>query len=175
MKKTQCQKLGIFTKIHGKYNELLLKCGIVLDEQMRNQELFLVDIDGGLVPFFVAEDGIRFKTDKDLLVQFEDYDDIHELKRLIACDVYLPSDVQIRDEFFAFEKYIGFAVEDKNIGKTGILNKIIRYPQNAVLEVASTEGKIFLIPFHRNIIDKIDEEQETIRVNLPKGLLDIYE
>ena len=100
------------------------------------------------------------------MVTFEGISNINEVLYLKGRQVYInEDDLKLdEDEFLSF-KLIGFDViiNNKIVGK---VEEIIDTPANEVLKV----GKI-LIPYVKDFVNKIDEDNKTIYINDIGGLL----
>jgi hypothetical protein len=69
--KSDCQKIGFIRKTHGVHGELVLEYEPEFEESVVEAERFFLEIDGLLVPFFVAEEGLRFRSAKTALITFD--------------------------------------------------------------------------------------------------------
>ncbi|HKG05409.1 MAG TPA: hypothetical protein VKB19_03070, partial [Pedobacter sp.] len=67
----------------------------------------------------------------------------------------------------------GFIVIDEVHGELGEIIEVNEYPQQFVATIAHKTTEI-LFPLNEDMIVEIDEEEGTLRVDLPEGLLDIY-
>ena len=68
---------------------------------------------------------------------------------------------------------IGYTVIDQQLGELGILDAILDFDQNPLLQVKNGRTEI-LIPLQSEFILDIDDRSQTIRVNTPEGLVDLY-
>ena len=95
--KSDCRKIGYIRKTHGVQGEVALEYEPELEESVAQAERFFLEIDGLLVPFFISEDGLRFKSAKTALLQFNWVDGENQARRLVGCPVYLYN-IEIHDE-----------------------------------------------------------------------------
>jgi len=98
-------------------------------------------------------------------------------KRFIGCDIYIPTksvpDYIEEAEDLDPNVLIGFTYVDEEKGELGEIEDIQDYAGNIVL-VLVIKGEEVLIPFaDENFID-LDEENKTITMDTPDGLLDLY-
>ena len=130
-----------------------------------------MELDGLLVPFFIAEDGLRFKSSKSAIVKLDWVDTEKYAKRLIGASVYLYLD-EIVDEPLESEALLkGFVLFDAEKGEVGEIEQVDDYSGNVVLTVKHGDEEL-LVPFHPEFVVEIDEEQKRLILNLPEGLIE---
>ncbi|MGQ1908847.1 ribosome maturation factor RimM [Marinifilum sp. RC60d5] len=169
-----CYLTGSFIKTHGVKGELVAKKNSDLLERNKLESI-LVDIDGGLVPFFI--NGINKRNHSSVKIILEDMDTEAKAKRFIGCDIYIP--IKDAPDFIEDEDeidpniLIGFTYIDEEKGELGKIEDIQDYAGNIVL-VITIKGEEVLIPFaDENFID-LDEENKNITMDTPDGLIDLY-
>jgi 16S rRNA processing protein RimM len=64
-------------------------------------------------------------------------------------------------------------VIDQTYGELGSITALDDFSGNIVITVQNPKGEI-LIPLSEEIIESVDEEQNSIYLNCPEGLVDIY-
>ena len=169
--KTDCEKIGFFRKTHGVHGEVVLEFEEHFEYSVEEAERFFVELDGLLVPFFIAEDGLRFKSSKSAIVKFDWVDTEKYAKRLIGASVYLYLD-EIVDEALESEALLkGFVLFDAGKGEVGEIEQVDDYSGNVVLTVKHGDEEL-LVPFHPEFVVEIDEEQKRLTLNLPEGLIE---
>ncbi|MDA3780932.1 MAG: PRC-barrel domain-containing protein [Bacteroidales bacterium] len=171
MKKADFIFAGKLLKTGGKKGEVILSFDNGLPKDFLNLGTILIDIDGGLVPFFVEE--IKQKSSSTVIVKLEDVDSEIEIKKHINSDFYLSSisNSEIDDnESLGIQ---GFEVYDAtNI----LIGKVIDYfyiPNNPIIKILSSQGKEFLIPFNENLIIEFKEDKKKIIMKIPEGIMNI--
>jgi 16S rRNA processing protein RimM len=171
-----CYLAGTFTKTHGVKGELVAKKNSELLAKNKLESV-LVDIDGGLVPFFIPKNGITPRNHSTVRIVIEDMDTEAKAQRFIGCDIYIPmKDVP---EFIADADdldpnvLIGFLYIDKEKGKLGEIEDIQDYSGNIVLVITVNDREV-LIPFADENFIEIDEENKTITMETSEGLIDMY-
>jgi len=168
--KTDCEKIGFFRKTHGVHGEVVLEFEEHFEYSVEEAERFFVELDGLLVPFFISEDGLRFKSSKSAIVKFDWIDTEKYAKRLIGASVYLFND-EIVDEPLEDESLLkGFVLFDEEKGEVGEIEHVDDYSGNVVLTVKYGEEEL-LVPFHPEFVVEIDEEQKHLILKLPEGLI----
>lgn len=171
--KDNCLKIGFFQKPHGVFGTLLLNFDEGMEEDIENSQIFFVDMDGILVPWFVIEDGIRITSSKTALIDLEWIDDDNDAKKLVRKSVWLLKNKD--QEIYSVEEdrgWIGYEVFEDKKESLGIITEINDYAGNLVLTIEKN-GKELLIPFHSDLVSSIDDAKTTITFNLPEGLIDI--
>ena len=77
-------------------------------------------------------------------------------------------------DYFYNSDLIGLSVRDHTSDKVyGSVVDVIEMPAQNLLEVEADAGNRFLVPFIAAMIEDVDLDTETIRVNLPEGLAEL--
>lgn len=172
MKKEEAFYVGYFTKTKGLKGELQLFFEFDDYEKLDFDVLF-ADMNGKMVPFFMASH--KLYPNSTGLFFFDDLDHVDKAQALVKKKVYLPLDKMPErgeDEFTYFDLE-GFTVSDETHGELGEIIAVNEYPQQFIATVLYKKTEI-MFPLNEDIIVEIDDEEETILVNLPEGLLDVY-
>ncbi len=171
IQKDKCVKVGYIGKPHGVKGEIsvLLFDGFYSEDL--EPEFLLLDIDNGLVPFFV--DSMRVKGSKTLLVKFEDLNSEAKARDIVGVEVYVESkDINSEDEFHG-GSFVGYKVVDKTKGDIGEISGVNEISNNPLF-IIDYNGDEILIPINPDFIVGVDDENRIIDVNLPEGLVDLY-
>jgi len=170
--KNDCEKVGFFKKTHGVYGELVLEFEPQFEYSIENANRFFVELEGLLVPFFVLEEGFRFKTENSAIITFDGVVSEKYAKRMVGSSVYLFKNeiIEMPDEQFEsqFEDYM---LVDEKFGEIGIIEQIDNYSGNIVITV-NYRGKELLVPFNEDFIILIDEQNKVLKLRLPEGLIE---
>jgi 16S rRNA processing protein RimM len=178
MKQIKLKQIGSFTKTHGVHGQLALNLSDnvsfdLLDKGLIEKEAVFVELDGIPVPFFIAENGIRELNDTTILISLEDIDD-EKAKQLYPCKVYLNtyylSDFDETDQDDP-NSWIGFLVNDTNLGEIGKIKEFIDLKENPLLNI-DFKGQDLLIPLLADFLLEVDIEKETLIIELPDGYLE---
>jgi len=170
--KSDCQRIGFIRKTHGVHGELVLEYEPEFEESVVETERFFLEIDGLLVPFFVAEDGLRFKSAKTALVTFDWVDSEKYARRLVGSPVYLFNyEIVDEPEEAGTSQFLHFRLLDEKEKELGEISAVDDYSGNIVFTVDAEGGEI-LVPFNEDFLLKLNEEQKTIQLRLPEGLMD---
>lgn len=169
--KTDCEKIGYFKKTHGVNGDLVLEFEPQFESSVEESNCFFVELEGLLVPFFVSEDGFRFKTDSSAIVSFNWVDTEKYAKRMIGAPVYLFKNEIVEDDVESDLGIEGFTLFDKQSGEVGKIKFIDDYSGNIVLTV-DYKGNDLLVPYNEELLIAIDEKNKTITLELPEGLIE---
>ena len=168
--KTGCSLGGRLTKTHGFNGELILRSVQPLPESIEKTEFVFIDINDGLVPFFLLS--ARLTDETSAIIQLEDIENEKQAERLIGYEVYLLANNNSKKSDSGKENYTGFQIIDKVIGEIGIVKDFLDIPGNPLLQT-EYNGNELLIPFNKDVVIKISNRKKQIKIKLPEGLLDL--
>ena len=173
MNKNDCFFLGHVAKIHGFKGEVSIKLDVDAPENYHRLESVFIEINEKLVPFFIDRIDIRDKGFA--IVKINGIDIEEKAQNLVHTELYLPLNLlpPLKGNKFYYHEVAGFRVIDKNRGDIGIIEQVLDFPHQAVLQVMLNEKEI-LIPVNDEIINKVDRQNKTIEVTAPEGLIEIY-
>lgn len=171
--KAECRKIGFIRKMHGVHGDLVLEFEPEFEWSVAEAERFLLEIDGLLVPFFLKEDGFRFKSAKTAILSFNWVETEKYARRLVACPVYLfQNEIIDEPEEKPVSKFMHFTLFDEKLGKVGTITATDDFSGNLVFYI-QYKGEEIMVPFNEDFLVSIDEEQKILKLNLPDGLIDI--
>lgn len=172
MTKEESFYIGYITKTKGLKGEVQLFFEFAHYQDLDLDVLFLA-VDGKMVPFFTASH--KMYDNSTALFFFEDVDHIDKAQPLVKKKVYLPlAKMPVRDEDdFTYEDLKGFIVSDQTEGLLGEITAVNEFPQQYVATVLFKEKEI-LFPLNEDMIVQINHEQQTLMVDLPEGLIELY-
>jgi len=167
-----CFYVGYITKTRGLKGEIQIYFEFHDYEALEIDVLFL-EIDKKLVPFFV--NSFKLQGNKTGYFFLEDVDHIDKAKALVRKSIYMPNDKMPErnpDEFYISDLK-GYVVHDQVHGALGEIIEIKEFPQQDIA-VVQYKFRELLFPLNDDFIVEIDEENGTLKVNLPEGLVDLY-
>ena len=172
MKKEDCYELGYISKTKGLDGEVYVQLDVDEPENYQNLESVFLEIKKNLVPYFIQY--IDFQ-DKKVVIAFEDIETLDQAKELVGTKLFLPLDnlPPLEKGQFYYHEVIGFQIIDQNRGELGKITQIYE-TGNQDLIAMQFQGKEVLIPLVDDFILNINREKNTLEVNLPEGLIDIY-
>lgn len=172
MRKEDCYLLGKITRRHGLAGNVILKLDTDQPELYNKLESIFVEINGLLVPFFIAKSSwskndalnIAFKNSTEALVD-----------QSLGKSVYLPlsSLPKLSGKQFYYHEIIGFDILDENDKECGVIRSVNdQTAQNYF--VTNLDGKEVVIPIIKDWILEVNREERFIKMQLPEGLIDVF-
>ncbi len=172
MIKEEAFYIGYITKTKGLKGEVQLYFEFDAYEDL-DLDVVFANMNGKMVPFFVESH--KLYPNSTGLFYFEDIDHIDKAQALLKKKMYLPLTKMPErgEDDFTYKDLKGFMVTDETHGELGEIMEVNEYPQQFVATVLYKEKEI-LFPLNEDIIVEIDEDEKTLSVDLPEGLLDLY-
>ncbi len=165
---------GSIIKVHGVNGRLVVRLNRPAADIADFPEWLFIRIDGGLVPFAVAEESVFQKDTNHLVVGIESVDGPERASQFIGMSVNLEGSWS--DWFDAGDadrdSLTGYTLTDENTGKTGTITGFEDIPGNPLLEIEMS-GKKALLPLNREFIVSTDHRNRCIILRIPDGLLDL--
>lgn len=164
--------LGAVTRTHGYDGKLQLFLDVDTPADYEEINMVFVNIHQSPVPYFIERSTLK---NNKLVVKFQDVDDEETAQTLVGNEIYLPLAAlpKLSGNKFYFHEVIGFQVRDEKFGEIGILEEILDYPGQALMQVFY-EGKEVLIPMNDPVIEKVDRAAKILYIKAPEGLIDMY-
>lgn len=163
--------LGAVSKVFSFKGEVVIYLDVDNPYDYEGLDTIFIDINGNYVPYLIER--IKIQNKGFARVKLKGVDTEEQSRMLIRKKVYLPTDMlpQLDGDDYYFHELIGFGIisDNQNIGE---VRNLLTDTSNPLIE-ALVEGKEVLIPFHDDIVIKVDKKSKTITVNLPDGLLDL--
>ncbi len=168
-----CYQLGYIVRTHGIKGQVMAFFDVDYPEDYEELESVFLLISGKLVPFFIQSIDLQAKGR--FLIKFEDTDTVEQAEKLKGLSLYLPLDTlpELDDDQFYFHDLIGYTIVDETLGKLGVAKELFELPHQDLLAM-EYQGVEVLIPLQDEIILRADKDTQTLYVNLPEGLVDIY-
>lgn len=163
---------GYISKTVGTKGEVLFVLDVDNVSRYKKLESIFVEINKELVPFFITRIELRGNGAK---VSFEGIDTTERAEHLTRNTLYLPlsSLPPLTGKKFYFHEIAGYTAIDKLHGNIGIVQGVLDYPNQALLQIKKDELEI-LIPIRDEFITALNRSTKTIELNAPEGLIDIY-
>ena len=171
MARTDTILLGKVIKVNGVDGAVTIKSERTYYGEIPETGPVFLEIDGRPVPFFIIsshENGTGL-----IKMRFEDWDSFEKAREFQGCNVFVirPSDPgksRVKKGENAGLK--GFYVENEANERIGTVSEIIENPGQLLLRVLGEGGRELLIPFHEDLIRRIDPENRKIIMLIPEGL-----
>ena len=139
-----------------------------------DSDYLICDVDGILVPFFIEE--YRFRSDSTAIMKFEDLDNADAIQFLVNSNVFFEKKYQeeLDEDEVSLHYFIGFKMIDgDNDKEIGTIIDIDDKTDNWLFIVERPDGNEVMIPAHEEFIQEIKQEEKTMVMDLPIGLLDL--
>lgn len=170
--KVDCTKIGFIRKTHGVQGEVVLEFESRFEPSAEAANRFFIELEGLLVPFFLAEDGFRFKSSATAILTFDWVESENYARRLVGSSVYLYNHEIVEDDRENdFDQFTGFLIMDKNMNEVGTIQAVDDYSGNIVFTV-DAGGQEVLVPFSDELLLEIDEQKKFMVMDLPEGLFE---
>ena len=165
--------LGKVLRPVGIQGKLLIYLDVDDPGQYRGLDAVFVYVGGNLVPFLINE--IQMQPGKQAQVSFRDVDSIDQVEMLAGAALYLPVEAlpELGENEFYYHEITGFIVVDHEYGELGLVEKVLDYPLQALLQINRGEKEI-LIPVADEIITTVDKKNRIINIKAPEGLIEMY-
>lgn len=170
---TEYYNIGRFVATFGLKGELVLKHTLGKKTSLKGlTALFIEEKKESFIPWFVEATKIR--NEEELYVKIEGIDTREQAIRLTQKQVWLPeADFKKYSSKSAPISFLGYEIveNDKVLGK---ILEVIEQPHQVLCRI-DLNGKEAFIPLHEETIRRIDKKKGQVVVDLPEGLLAIYQ
>jgi 16S rRNA processing protein RimM len=170
---TEYFKIGKFVTTFGLQGELVLKHNLGKKTSLKGlQALFIEEKQDSFIPWFV--ESTRIKTEEEIYIKLEGISVKEQAIKLTQKQVWLPeADFKKFSSKSSPINFLGYEIveADKVLGK---IVEVIEQPHQILCRI-DFNGKEAFIPLHEETIRKIDRKKSQVIVELPEGLLEIYQ
>ncbi|PTM10265.1 MAG: 16S rRNA processing protein RimM [Bacteroidetes bacterium] len=173
MQKEDCFYLGKIVKKYSFKGELLAKLDTDQPELYEHLDAIFIQLRNNLIPFFIESSQLH-KSEL-LRIKFEDVDSEADADALLKSELYVPLEFlpKLEGNKFYFHEVIGFKMIDSNFGDVGIVKAINDSTAQSLFEV-DRDGIEILIPMNDEFIKEVNRKNQTITVETPPGLIELY-
>ena len=173
MNKADCFYLGKIAKLHGYKGEVSLFLDVTNPQDYATLDAIFIDINTQLTPFFI--ESIKLKNNGFAAVRLEGVNDEVTAKRILRKDVYLPAKVlpELEGINYYDHEIEGYKVIDNKHGDIGLLESVIDFKVNPLLQILKGEKEI-LVPLIDGVVTKVDRNKKELHINTPDGLVELY-
>jgi len=171
--KSNCVKVGFVQKPHGIHGELVIRFDEEYYETLEECPTLFLEIDNLLVPFFISEEGLRFKSGEAVITNLEWIDSDIKAKALCGLSVFVDQDdvIEFEDEMSP-NALVGYQLFDETLGLIGEITEVNDFSGNVLLSVVY-QGKEAMVPLNEDLIVRLDEDLHEIELRIPEGLFDL--
>ena len=170
---TEYFKIGKIVSAFGVQGEVVIKHNLGKKTSLKGlPAIFIEEKKESFIPWFI--EAARIKTDDEVYVKLEGVSMREQAIKLIQKEIWIP-DVD-------FKKYsaksspinlLGYQVIENNV-TLGKIVEVIEQPHQILCRI-DFDGKEAYIPLHDETMIKIDPKKLQVIVQLPPGLLEIYQ
>jgi len=173
MNKADCFHLGYIAKLHGFKGEVSLFLDVTNPSDYQSLDAVFIEINAQLIPFFI--ESIKLKNKGFAAVKFEGVDDETSARKLLRMQVFLPEQIlpKLTGVNFYDHEVVGFKVIDVTYGEVGILEAVIDFQVNPLIQIMNEEKEV-LIPLREGLVQKIDRKNKVMHIDAPSGLIELY-
>ena len=172
--KEDCTPIGYLQKTHGLDGSFSMNFEEQYDLTLEEAEYLFLEIDGGLVPFFISEEGFRFRGNDSAIIHFDEINSQDEAREFTGCKVLVFTDdiVEPEDEVSP-SLLIGYEVIDSKHGSLGKVEHVDDYSGNLVITVIFRDNEV-LIPLSDDVVLEMNENNRQLKLACPDGLIELY-
>lgn len=174
MNQDQCFLLGKITKPFSFKGEVVLWMDVDDSADYLDVKTLWIPQQGMLVPYSVES----LKPNKDrFVVRLADINTEEQAKNLAGKDVWLPLSemAPLPEGKFYFHEVQGWTAVDRATGKdVGVVVHVVDQGAYPMLEVDFGEGVTGYVPLPEHVKVEANREAQTLVLDLPEGLLDVY-
>lgn len=172
--KEDCTTIGYLQKTHGLDGSFTMHYEEQFDITLEEAEYLFLEIDGGLVPFFISEDGFRYRGNDSAIIRFDEITSQEQAREYTGCPVLVFTDEIIEPEDDASPSMLlGYEVVDLKHGPLGKVTHVDDYSGNLVITVIFRENEV-LIPLSDDVLTEMDETNRQLKLACPEGLIELY-
>ena len=160
------QKIAQVLKSNGRDGELLMGFIDIDPEDINLEEPVFIEFDGLPVPFYF--ESFTPRGSARALVRLTGVHNLTDADELAGAAVYAEDDLYQDEE----EDLTGWTVLDADGTKAGTVTAHEDIPGNPCIWVETGHGEV-LLPLREELVIDLDEKEQTLRMEIPEGLLDL--
>ena len=160
------QRIGQVLKSNGRDGELLVSFSGIAPEEIDLEEPVFIEFDGLPVPFYF--EAFSQRGNSRALVRLTGVHNLTDADELAGAVLYAEDDLYEDEE----EDLTGWTVRDADGTKVGTVSAHEDIPGNPCIWVETGHGEC-LLPLREELVLDVDETKQTLRMEIPEGLLDL--
>jgi len=179
IKDSQLISIGTILRTHGLKGEMQVSIEDAIFDEVKKCPYLVCQLEGIYVPFFI--ESYRWKGNTTLLLKLEDVDSVEKADSFCGLQLFFDRRCftpEEEEEYNTQEEeelgLIGYHVVDRTLGDLGEIIDINDQTAN-VLFIVDHEGEELMIPAAEDLIEEIDDDEETVLMDLPAGLVNLDE
>ena len=159
-------------KSYGTEGEILVGFRDRGPEDLNLKEPVFIMFDGLPVPFFI--ESLKEKGSTKALLRLTGIRNLEDAEEIAGSDILVGrsslSGEDDGDEGISVEDLVAWTLADKDGETVGEITGFEPIPGNPCLYV-EVDGETVMVPLHDDLIIDVDDENETISLDLPEGLI----
>lgn len=163
--------LGRISKAKGYDGIVTVRLERSFTEKIPQLNTVFLEIEGKPVPFFIAWSD--YPGGDIMKMRFSGYESSDILNQLTGCRVFLDKGEGRQQPKGGTADITGYTIVSSDKRLSGTIEEIIENPGQLLLKVHTLSGKELLVPFHEDLIVRVDESKRVIIMDLPEGLAEI--
>ena len=160
------QRIAQVLKSNGRDGELLVSFIGIDPEDIDLEEPVFIEFDGLPVPFYF--ESFTQRGFSRALVRLTGVRSLRDAEELAGAAIYVEDDLYEDEE----EDLTGWTVLQADGTPAGTVSAHEDIPGNPCIWVETGHGEV-LIPLHEELVLEVDEEKQTLRMEIPEGLLSL--
>lgn len=175
----QLIEVGKIQKLHGLNGEMTASVTDSVFDDVKKCPYLVCEMDGIFVPFFIKS--YRFRTDTTILLSFDGIDTQEAASDFCGLTIYFDRKCFTKKEAEEYDStadeddsFIGYTIIDSALGTLGKVIDINDQTANVLFIVEYNDTEL-MIPAADDLVEEIDDENKTITMNLPQGLINLDE
>ncbi len=155
-------------KSNGTEGEVIISFLGISPEEIDIEEPVFIFFDGLPVPFYFEE--FSKKGNSRAIARLTGIKTLADADEIAGAEIFSDEEnvsLEYEDGDFSFLE--GWALLDADGRNMGTITEFLDIPNNPCLEIKSGDSEI-IVPLHDDLIDDIDEEGMTLKMQIPDGL-----
>lgn len=165
-------KIGKVVSAFGLEGEMILLHSLGKKTSLKNVEaIFIEERKTSFLPYFVRSS--RIKNEKEVYLKLEDVNSREAALKMVQKEIWMEEkDFKKLAASSAPISLLGYHLiyNNEDIGK---IDEVIEQPHQVLCKIMF-EDKEILIPLHAQTLQRVDNKNRKVFVDLPDGLLEIY-
>ena len=173
--KSSCTRIGFIQKPHGINGEMVIRFQEQYYSTLEETDTIFLEIEGLLVPYFIIDNSIRFRTGDSVIVKLDWVETETQAQKLAGLSVFVENEnIVIEEDSFDVRMFEGFILFDQLKNQIGNIVAVNDFAGNIILDVNYLDKEI-MIPFNEDFLIDLDIQKKIITLDLPEGLLSLDE
>lgn len=165
--------IGKLAATFGVKGEMLLRHSLGKKTSLKGLEAIFIELNKDeLLPYFIVE--AKGKSPDEIYIKLEGIDSKEAAQKMLQKQVWLTEEeFQKHTAKSAPLSLLGYRIIDNN-NDLGEILEIIEQPHQLLCRI-EWKGNEALIPLHEQFLQKVDKRNKKVYVELPEGLMDVFE